>query len=68
MGWDGMGWNEMGWVDRKAPARQSDSMYIEQTRTSLFLSLLLHVDTLHCHGGETVSESGSGCVCASTAL
>ena len=69
MEWDdGMEWDGMGWVDWKAPARQVDSMYIEQSHTSPFLSLHLHVATLYCHGGETIIESGSGCLCASTAL
>jgi hypothetical protein len=68
MEWHGMEWDGMEWDDWKALARQVDSMFIEQTSTSPFISLLLHVGTLHCHGGGTVSESGSGCICASIAL
>jgi hypothetical protein len=48
---------------------RSDQIRSDQIRSDQIpFSLLLHVGTLHCNGAETVSESGSGCICASTAL
>lgn len=52
----------MGWDDWKAPVRKVDFSIIEWTSTFHFPSLLLHVGALHCHGADTVSESGNGCI------